>query len=320
MRMQSVISLFLVAILWLMVASLGGSETPTTGPAKNLPKVPLGVPETAHKTPKSNIALGWPATLPPSRKTMPAYRLLHPRLRKDWEDRVAKIVGADSTDQRRRKITVGCVGIGKGLKFRLFAGGAIHVFPTKKATPGTKERFPEPKACEAMAEAFLRERGLWEKNAVLGGVIDNTNAGTSGSMSVGYKCRLNGATLSGPGARIIVEIGRGGRIVHVYKSWPVVEKIGDYPVISPSEAVRRLNNGQGYFKWGARGKVKSLALTYYVPPRLQGSHLVPMYVVIFREPGDEQDLRGYLPAVRKEYLREREDKSSTTKPSTRPGR
>ena len=86
-----------------------------------------------------------------------------------------------------------------------------------------------------------------------------------------------------------MEIGRGGRIVQVYKSWPVVEKIGDYPVISPGEAVRRINNGEGYFNHAACGKVQSLALTYDVPGMLLGSHLVPMYVVVFREPGDEEE-------------------------------
>ena len=294
-----------LGVLALIVAALAAAERPATRPSKNLPKLPLGVPETAHKTRKSRISLKWPATLPPSRKTMPAYRLLHPGMKKYW-------------DQRRSKIRAGSTAIAAEYKVRISFHGAIRVEPIKKVTAGRQEEFPPSKDCKGIAEAFLREMGLWEKNAVFGGVVDNTNAGTSGCMSVWYRYPLNGTMLSGPGARFHVSIGRGGRIVSVYKCWPVVEKIGDYPVISPSEAVRRFNNGEGYFNHGARGKVRSLALTYYVPGMLQGSHLVPVYKVILREPGDDEDLRGYLPAVRTEYLKQPEDKNSTTKPTTRP--
>lgn len=294
-----------LAVLALIAAALAASERAATRASKNLLKLPLGVPQTAHKLRKSRISLEWPATLPPSRKTMPAYRLLHPGMKKYW-------------DQRRSKIRAGSTAIGAEYKVRMSSRGAIRVSPIKEVTAATQEEFPEAKDCKGIAEAFLREMGLWEKNAVFGRVVDNTNAGTSGSMSVAYRYPLNGTILSGPGARFIVDIGRGGRIVGVLKSWPAVEKIGDYPVISPSEAVRRLNNGKGYFNHGARGKVQSLALTYYVPGMLQGSHLVPVYKVILREPGDDEDLRRYLPAVKKDYLKEPEDKSSTTKPSTRP--
>ncbi len=303
-RQWRLLGFLLPALVLLIVAVLAASEKAATRASKNLPKLPPGLPEGAHKPRKSNIALKWPAKLPPSRKTMPAYRLLRPSQKEYWE-------------QRKSKIRPGSAVMGGGYKVTMFSRGAIRVFPIKKPTAGTQEEFPASKDCKGIAEAFLREMGLWEKNAVFGRVVDNTNGGTSGCMSVGYGCRLNGAMLTGPGARIIVDIGRGGRIVTVYKCWPVVEKIGDYPVISPSEAVRRFNNGEGCFLWGARGKVQSLALTYNVPPRLLGSHLVPMYVVVFRLPGSDENLWGFLPGVKKEYLKQPEDKSSTTKPSTR---
>lgn len=301
----------LTGILLLAPAGPAGSSAELALP----PVPPLHLSGSATRRKPEDIRLVWPEMLPVTPAKVKVYRVSHPRLTTSWETRA--LAALQVAQEGTSVLKVACAGRAGDWRLTMYSSGAMHLKRAGRSQSAGKD-YPDPRRSQEIARTFLKKRGLWEDNATFSRVVDNTKGAYV--MSVGFKCHVDGIPVRGPGARIIVGIGAGGHVRTVYKSWPVIQKGTEYPILSPKEAVDNFEKGQGYFPWESQGKVTSLELAYWAPPRMGTEYLLPAYIVTFRLPRGKEDLVGYLPAVKKEYIKKDKDKISTTKPSTSPAR
>ena len=132
------------------------------------------------------------------------------------------------------------------------------------------------------------------QDAYVRGVADNTKG--ADVMSVGFGRRLNGVEFWGAGYEIIVDIGRGGRIVRVRKAWPELIPIGEYDLVEVREAVKKLAAGEGALYHGNRGEITGAKVVYYASPVAQ-EYAQPCYYFECRDPEDGQEFYGVIEAI-----------------------
>jgi hypothetical protein len=67
--------------------------------------------------------------------------------------------------------------------------------------------------------------------------------------NVYYRKLINGMPVSGDIDQINLELGENGELLNIYKSWSTLIYVGDVPIISPNEAVEKLQQGDTMSVW-----------------------------------------------------------------------
>lgn len=166
---------------------------------------------------------------------------------------------------------------------------------------GTKKKYPAKKECENISRAYLKAHNLFSKDAYFRGIADNTLS--LGVMSVGFGRKIGRYKTIGAGAEFYVGIGPDGEVFDVRKAWQQLVPYKPYPIKSPQNALEELEKGKGVLK-GLEGKIKKITLRYYTSPEKQ-DFVQPVYY--FDCNGPEGDYDGYVPAIKAEYLKSREE-------------
>lgn len=154
--------------------------------------------------------------------------------------------------------------------------------------------FPDAQEAKTIATAFLVDHNMLPEDAYLRGLVDNTKG--ADVISVGYGRRVRGVEVWGAGSEIIVDIGRGGRVVYVRKAWPTFKPIGEYNLTAPESALQKLKNGEGVLYHGNKGEIVSIKLVYYASPIVQ-DYVQPCYYADCLDPDTGKAFYGVIDAI-----------------------
>ncbi|MEW5804488.1 MAG: hypothetical protein AB1847_20535 [bacterium] len=153
-----------------------------------------------------------------------------------------------------------------------------------------------------IASQFLIKNKILPTGAFVSGVYYDesytAHKGIEGStcfiphMCVSFGIKINGEKVYGPGAKINVYIGDGGKIICLYKAWKEIEEVQAKNIITPQKALERLEKRSvvNSYWGGTTGcgdiqsiEIQNMALTYYIEPTEPDSPsqqplLEPVYV------------------------------------------
>jgi len=162
--------------------------------------------------------------------------------------------------------------------------------------------FPSKAQCRGIAKAFLASHSLLPPDAYLEErVADRSN---SGVLGVRFGRKINGYEACGAGARLWVDINPDGEVVEVRKKWETLKPYKRYPIKSPQEALAELQDGKGQLMNGCNGKIEKMTIRYYCSPQKQ-TFVQPIY--FFEGVGPKRGFTGEVPAIKKEYLKSKEE-------------
>ena len=167
----------------------------------------------------------------------------------------------------------------------------------------TRNDYPSNQDCNIIAVKYLKDHHLYEEDSYLGGIADNTKS--VGAMSLGFGKQINRYKTLGGGGRILVEIGPGGEVVVVGKSWPELVPYKPYPIKTAKQALKELHNGKGFLD-GLRGEIKSITLRYYTSSEKQ-DYVQPIYYFKCTGPAPFTSFYGAVPAIKKKYMQSKEE-------------
>lgn len=100
-----------------------------------------------------------------------------------------------------------------------------------------------------------------------------------------YKLNVAGVPVVGPGAQVRIYIGEDNKVDAMYLAIPTLQASREIPVITPSEALDRLQKrGITSVQVAERAEITTFELAYYVPPANvpvsdQDSLIQPVYVM-----------------------------------------
>lgn len=180
--------------------------------------------------------------------------------------------------------------------------GSFNIRKMKNKTQTTNEKdYPSNEDCNIIAVKHLKSCNLYEEDAYIRGITDNTKS--SGVMSVGFGRIIAGYKTWGAGTKLSVRIGPGGEVVQVRKAWQELVPYKLYPIKTAKRALKDLHNRKG-FLMGLKGKIKNITLRYYTSSEKQ-DYVQPIYY--FECIGPDRDFYGVVPAIKDEYLQSREE-------------
>ncbi len=182
----------------------------------------------------------------------------------------------------------------------VFAASGAFVFEYDNLVypdASTPLRLPSTTEAHELAVRYLRDNGLLPADARTGltdvtfdSLLVSTRDGrdgrvlseTAANLEVRFPRTLDGHAVRGPGSKLYVIFGDGGRIVGVTKAWRDIEGAAEaLPVIAPEEAVRRLQEGEGVIDAEAscgRVEVSRMEVVYWMEtPRLEQRVALPVY-------------------------------------------
>lgn len=203
------------------------------------------------------------------------------------------------------------------------ASGAFTYTYDNLVYPGstTEPRLPARTDAHAMAVRFLRDNGLLPADALTGaGDVAFANAvlstrdsrdgrilsQISTNLEVRFPRTLDGYAVTGPGSKLYVIFGDGGRIVGVTKAWREVEGAAEsLPVVQPEEALRLLQDGAGVVNAEAscsQAEITRMEVVYWMEsPRLEQRVALPVYHLAGRclssTGAPAGDFEAYAPAA-----------------------
>jgi hypothetical protein len=176
----------------------------------------------------------------------------------------------------------------------------------------TKKDFPSKAQCQGIAKAFLASHSLFPPDAYLKERVADRSS--SGVMGVRFGRKINGYAASGAGARLWVDINPDGEVVKVRKKWKTLRPYKRYPIKSPQEALEELLDGKGQLMNGCNGKIENITIRYYCSPQKQ-AFVQPIY--FFECVGPKRRFTGYVPAIKREYLKSKEETMKEIKEKAR---
>lgn len=163
-----------------------------------------------------------------------------------------------------------------------------------------------------MAEALVKGRGLWPEGAVQTRVLENWRGRT---YLVVFRHRMPGLPYMVVGDRLEIDLDRAsGRLHTLLLQWSRFEQVAEYPIMTPQEAVARINRGEGRVEIldvvePVRGRVAKVELSYDAnPDRTPCAQPVYKFTVA---PKDEKGETKYvrIEAIRPEFLSEESEKA-----------
>ncbi len=161
----------------------------------------------------------------------------------------------------------------------------------------TEPKLPARTEAHEAAVRFLKDSGLLPADALTGaGDVQFTNAviserdGRDGrilrqvstNLEVRFPRTLGGHAVTGPGAKLYVIFGDGGRVVGVTRAWREVEGAAEsLPAVQAEEAVRMLQEGAGVIDVEAscsQAEITRMEVVYWMDsPRLEQRVALPVY-------------------------------------------
>ena len=179
----------------------------------------------------------------------------------------------------------------------------IRKIIAKQSRATTEKDYPAKEDCNSIAVKYLKNCNLYEEDAYLRGIVDNTKG--AGVMSLGFGRKIAGYKTWGAGGNISVHIGPGGEIVDVSKAWQELVPYKPYPIKTARQALKDLHNRKGFLT-GEKGKIKSITLQYYMSSEKQ-DYVQPIYYFECTGHGPERNFHGMVPAIKKGYIQSREE-------------
>jgi hypothetical protein len=165
----------------------------------------------------------------------------------------------------------------------------------------TRNDYPSNEDCNIIAVKYLKDHHLYEEDAYIRGIVDNTKG--AGVMSLGFGRKIAGYKTWGASGEMLVHIGPGGEVVKVRKAWKELVQYKPYPIKTARQALKDLHNRKGFLT-GLKGKIKNITLRYYTSSEKQ-DYVQPIYY--FECSGPESDFYGVVPAIKNGYIQSRED-------------
>ena len=171
------------------------------------------------------------------------------------------------------------------------------------------ESAPSPEECNHYAEIALEPYGGMPKDAVITSIITSSEWATvsginSGKSGVGtrriyYRQELHEMPVYGNAGSMGIELGARGALSNLNKHWLTLEETGMTRVVPASEAIKRLENGQGrdtpdlVFNL----TIYDMQLGYYTPVNSTvPQYLVPVWIMNATDEIRGRSLTLYVPA------------------------
>jgi len=182
-------------------------------------------------------------------------------------------------------------------------------------------RLPSEKEAHELAVRSLKERGLLPSDALIDlqqvhfsrptlierSVKEKKNLKEIvTSIEVRFPRALDGYRVRGPGAKLYVAIGEGGKVLGVSKVWRDVTKTGTrLPSIQPEDAIQLLQQGAGVLDADPlceQAQVLRMEVLYWMDgPKAPQRNVLPVYRVEGRCLSADRkalrDFQAYAPAV-----------------------
>ena len=266
-------------------------------------RLPKALSDGIHPT-TSERRLVSTVTLPLLPKKMLVYRREHsgvsPESTTNLADKLLRTTGPIKAKRTLYMVT----GTLDGIPFRLEVDRATGSFALEnqdfynpESAIRTTGEFPDLEEAKKMATEFLAKHNLMPEDAYLRGIADNSQG--ADVISVGYGRRVDGFECWGAGSQMIVNIGRGGCIARIRKSWPTLKPVAEYDLVKPETAIQKLKDGEGVLYHGQKGKIVGLKLVYYASPVAQ-EYVQPCYFVDCQEMDNGKKFYGVIEAVKSE--------------------
>ncbi len=282
-------------VCWLMVR-----KHPVPDEATRFPHVHVAL--NALRPAKEVIKLDAPGTYPAVPTRVKVYEIIHPKRDRAWAEALA-------TERLNLKGPFECKELSMLLnltnkKWELEIDKTNGSFFLKNLTPPPPGRkYPTPEQTVKIAKRFLQKYDVDVSRGRFTKVVDNTKG--ADVMSVGVAFTLGGLEIRGAGTKIHVDVGKGSRVDLVFVAMPDTREIGEYKIISPSEAFQALKDGRGQFMWGFKGRIEAISLVYFSSPERQ-EYLLPVYVFDGVSSGppkpDDEGFVGIVDALSPEYV------------------
>jgi hypothetical protein len=174
--------------------------------------------------------------------------------------------------------------------------------PRQKGDQYSKNRedYPSDEKCLKIVIDFLKEKGLWEDDAIppVKDSNDNFIISRYGSIEVWFGSKLGDYRTTGGGRRLMVGIGTDGKVRSVLKIWTKVEPWKLALIKTPQEAFKELKEDKAVFIDSKGGKIDKLSLVYFMPIVEKGN-IQPVYY--FNVSGPD-GIYVLVPAVKSEYI------------------
>ena len=159
-----------------------------------------------------------------------------------------------------------------------------------------RDDYPSDDECKKIAIEFLKNKGLFENNAVDPRVTEQMKS--SGYINVGFDSLIGGYKTTGVGRRLRIGVGPGGTIKYVRKHWIEVEPWKMAPIKTPKEAFNELQEGKAFFMEIDVSKIDEITIRYNVQTYEEG-YIQPVYYFSLKKSGGTYIL---VPAVKSEYI------------------
>jgi len=174
----------------------------------------------------------------------------------------------------------------------------------------------------SMAKALLKDRGLWPDGAVLRDVGENWMGST---YMVTFRHQMPGMPYRLVGDRLEVDLDRAsGRLHTLLLQWSRFEKVAVYPIMTPQEAVVRVNQGEGRVEIidvvePVRGPIAKVELYYDAFPYAQ-TYAQPVYKFTVA-PKDKKGETKYvrIEAIRPDFISDKPERTAEAAASSSAG-
>lgn len=120
--------------------------------------------------------------------------------------------------------------------------------------PPEGEILPTEEEAVLIAEKYLESKDMLPEDAVLQNVQTTflTKFSESGEVlekipldvTITYKREINSLSVVGPGDEITVSVGKDKEVFYCFKSWRIIEQVGEINIINPEEAYNKLLEGK----------------------------------------------------------------------------
>jgi uncharacterized protein YuzE len=107
------------------------------------------------------------------------------------------------------------------------------------------ENFPSYEKCIEIAQNALERYNLSHSEMYFFGTTDTRELGGDAQIHLDYCRKINGIKCVGPNNFLMISINKRGLITRLLWKWQKLEKIGEYRIISPQEALNNFRAGQG---------------------------------------------------------------------------
>jgi hypothetical protein len=294
----------LILFILIIAISISRLDRPSQVDSRHLIKLPYTFDYSTWSNPNPST-VGFDGPFPEMPSEMMVYKVVHPNnVNESYVRKLAQKHFSVPSDAQFEKTDISYWLETSTHHFRFEPQTGFFTFEKKGEiyTHSTTEKdYPAKEDCNIIAEKFLKSCNLYEVDAYLRGIVDNTKG--AGVMTLGFGRKIAGYKSWGASGEMLVNIGPGGEVVYVRKAWQVLVPYKPYPIKTARQALKDLHNRKGFLT-GEKGKIKSITLKYYMSSEKQ-DYVQPNYY--FECTGPEGDFSGLVPAIKDEYIQSREE-------------